>query len=78
MLDEPTMGVDVGAKAEIYSLLRKLKVAGKAIRVAASDMEEVFTLADRIMVIREGRMQGVYDGDRITQQRILAYIGREQ
>jgi ABC-type sugar transport system ATPase subunit len=78
VLDEPTVGADVGAKAEIYSMLRKLKVAGKAILVVASDMEEVFTLADRIMVIREGRMQGMYDGDRVTQQQILAYIGREQ
>ncbi|MDR3495049.1 MAG: sugar ABC transporter ATP-binding protein [Ancalomicrobiaceae bacterium] len=77
LLDEPTVGVDVGAKAEIYTILRKLKAEGRAILVVSSDMEEVMTIADRIMVMRSGRMVGIWDADAVTQQEIVAYVGGE-
>jgi ABC-type sugar transport system ATPase subunit len=77
ILDEPTVGVDVGAKSEIYGILRQLKAAGKAILVVSSDMEEVLAIADRILVMRDGRMQGVYDADKVSAEEILTYVGGE-
>jgi ABC-type sugar transport system ATPase subunit len=77
ILDEPTVGVDVGAKSEIYGILRQLKAAGKAILVVSSDMEEVLAIADRILVMRDGRMQGVYHADKVSAEEILTYVGGE-
>ena len=56
MLDEPTVGVDVGAKAEIYAALRAERARGMAILVVSSDLEEVMAIADRIVVMAEGRV----------------------
>jgi ABC-type sugar transport system ATPase subunit len=56
MLDEPTVGVDVGAKAEIYAALRAERSRGMAILVVSSDLEEVMAIADRIVVMAEGRV----------------------
>jgi ABC-type sugar transport system ATPase subunit len=75
ILDEPTVGVDVGAKSEIYGILRQLKRAGSAILAVSSDIEEVMMLSDRIMVMRNGRVQGIYNRDSITRQEILDHIG---
>jgi ABC-type sugar transport system ATPase subunit len=55
MIDEPTRGVDVGAKAEIHALLRELAASGKAILVVSSDLPELRTIADRLIVMHEGR-----------------------
>jgi ABC-type sugar transport system ATPase subunit len=75
ILDEPTVGVDVHAKSEIYAVLRKLKSEGTALLVVSSDMEEVMMIADRIMVMCAGRVQGIYDSGAVTQQQIIAYAG---
>lgn len=56
LLDEPTRGVDVGARAEIYRLVRDLADAGVAVVVVSSEIEEVLGLSDRVLVVREGRM----------------------
>jgi ribose transport system ATP-binding protein len=56
LLDEPTQGVDVGAKEEIYRLIRKIAASGKAVLVASSDLEEVLEIADRVLAIRQGRI----------------------
>jgi len=56
IVDEPTRGVDVGARAEIYRLLRALKAKGLALLVVSSDLAEVLTLADRIVVMADGRI----------------------
>jgi ABC-type sugar transport system ATPase subunit len=56
ILDEPTVGVDVGAKAEIYASLRAEREKGMAILVVSSDLEEVMAIADRIVVMAEGRI----------------------
>ena len=52
LLDEPTQGVDVATKAEIYELIRSLAAAGKAVLVASSDLEEVMEIGDRILALR--------------------------
>ena len=54
LLDEPTRGVDVGARAEIYALIRRLAAAGNAIVVVSSEIEEVLGLADTVLVIADG------------------------
>ena len=58
LLDEPTKGVDVGAKDEIHEIIRKKASDGAACLVVSSDLPEVLALADRIVVMREGRIQG--------------------
>jgi ABC-type sugar transport system ATPase subunit len=77
ILDEPTVGVDVGAKSELYAILRRLRDAGCAVLVVSSDMEEVMAIADRIMVMRSGRVQGIYEAGKVTEQEIVAYVGGE-
>lgn len=77
ILDEPTVGVDVGAKSELYAILRRLRDSGCAILVVSSDMEEVMTISDRIMVMRMGRVQGIYEAGKVTEQEVVAYVGGE-
>jgi ABC-type sugar transport system ATPase subunit len=77
ILDEPTVGVDVGAKAEVYAILRRLKAAGTAVLVVSSDMEEVMAISDRIMVMRAGRVQGIYEAAKVSEHEIVAYVGGE-
>ena len=60
LLDEPTRGVDVGARAEIYAVVRSLADSGVAVVVVSSEVEEVLGLADRVLVVREGRV--VHEG----------------
>lgn len=71
LLDEPTRGVDVGSKAEIYDLLEQLAATGMACLVVSSDMEEVLRLADRILVCCDGRITGELTGDERTEANIL-------
>ena len=61
IVDEPTRGIDVGAKAEIYRLLRDLAGAGVVIVMISSDMEEILHMSDRVAVMHEGRITGVLD-----------------
>lgn len=70
LLDEPTRGVDVGAKAEIYRQIVELTKAGVAILMVSSDMEEIVGMSDRVIVMRERRLVGELRGDRITEQNI--------
>ncbi len=72
MLDEPTRGVDVGAKAEIYKLIRQLAQRGMATLLISSDMPEMLSLSDRILVIRNGRISGELSAAQATQEKILA------
>ena len=60
LLDEPTRGVDVGAKSEIYRLMDDLAKEGKAILLISSELEEVLSMADRVLVMREGRISGEF------------------
>ena len=72
LLDEPTRGVDVGAKAEVYRLIRQLAHDGMATLVISSDLPEVLTLSDRVLVMREGRLAGELSRAQATEEKILA------
>ena len=72
IVDEPTHGIDVGAKYEIYQLLEQLVQKGTAIIVISSDMPELIILCSRLLVIREGRVSGTLTGNEITEQRIMS------
>jgi ABC-type sugar transport system ATPase subunit len=70
--DEPTRGIDVGAKYEIYLLMNELAAAGKAIVMISSELPEVLGMADRILVMHEGRITGeIADARRATQEQIM-------
>jgi ribose transport system ATP-binding protein len=78
LLDEPTQGVDVGAKEEIYRLIRGLAAAGKALLVASSDLEEVLEIGDRVLAFRRGRIVGEFGGDSIEAARLVDAITHGQ
>jgi len=71
LLDEPTRGIDVGAKGEIYELMRRLADSGVAILMISSDMEEVIGVSDRIAVMHEGEISGFLDRDEFSEDRVL-------
>ncbi|MEP6636017.1 MAG: sugar ABC transporter ATP-binding protein, partial [Acidobacteriota bacterium] len=71
IFDEPTRGVDVGAKAEIYQLMNRLTAAGVAIIMISSEMLEVLGMSDRILVMRGGRISGEFTADEATSEKIL-------
>ncbi|HZN06411.1 MAG TPA: sugar ABC transporter ATP-binding protein [Pyrinomonadaceae bacterium] len=72
ILDEPTQGIDVGAKAEIHSLIGELASEGMAILMISSDLPEVLGMSDRIAVMHAGTIAGVVNGSEATQQEIIA------
>ena len=69
--DEPTRGIDIGAKAEIYKLLQGLADQGKAIVVISSELPEILRLSHRVIVMCEGRITGELDGPTATQEQIM-------
>ncbi|MBR0800346.1 sugar ABC transporter ATP-binding protein [Bradyrhizobium jicamae] len=71
ILDEPTRGIDVGAKAEIYRIMRELARSGVAILMISSELTEVIGMADRIIVMREGRVTGELPGGAATEEDIM-------
>ena len=71
IFDEPTKGIDVGAKQEIYQLMNTLAEAGKAIIMISSDMEEILGMSDRIVVLHEGTVAGELHRDEFSQERVL-------
>ena len=76
IFDEPTRGIDVGAKEEIYGLLRELADQGKAIVMISSELPEVLRLANRIAVMAEGRLTAVLDNADATQENVMDYATR--
>jgi len=72
ILDEPTKGVDVGAKAAIYEIVSDLASKGYAVLMISSEMPEVLGMADRIYVMKEGKITGEMSVEEATQERILA------
>ena len=72
ILDEPTRGVDVGAKKEIYQLINKFKQDSLSIIIVSSEMPEVLGMSDRILVMREGRISGEFSREDATQEKLLA------
>ena len=73
IVDEPTRGIDVGAKSEIHELLSRLAGEGKAIIVISSEMPEVMGISDRIVVMHEGEMTGVLNRDQFSQELLMRY-----
>jgi len=77
ILDEPTRGIDVGAKAEIYRLMRELAAQGAVILMISSDMEEVLNVSDRVAVMHEGKITGVLDRPDCKEENIMQLaVGR--
>jgi ribose transport system ATP-binding protein len=77
IFDEPTRGVDVGAKAEIYALMRQLAEGGVAILMISSDMEEVLHISDRVAVMHEGSLIGILNREECTEENIMRLaVGR--
>jgi D-xylose transport system ATP-binding protein len=72
LLDEPTRGIDVGAKLEVYELINRLTAAGKAIVLVSSELPELMGMSDRIVMMHEGRIGGVFERGQATQQQLLA------
>jgi len=72
LLDEPTRGIDVGAKEEIYKLIDELAKRGVAILFASSEMEEIIGLSDRVLVMHEGRIAGELNRSEITEESIMS------
>ena len=72
ILDEPTRGIDVGAKVEVHQLIDELASRGMAIIMISSDMPEVLAMSDRVLVMREGRQMAIFDQRDATQERVLA------
>jgi D-xylose transport system ATP-binding protein len=71
-LDEPTRGIDVGAKLEIYEIINQLTDAGKAVLLVSSELPELIGMSDRILILHEGRIGGEFDRDEATQEKLLA------
>ena len=73
IMDEPTRGIDVGAKSEIHSLISKLAGEGKAIIMISSEMPEVLGMSDRVLVMHEGEMTGILDRSEATSDLIMKF-----
>lgn len=73
IFDEPTRGIDVGAKSEIYKLLNDLAEQGKAIIVISSELPEIIRICNRVLVMCEGRITGELMGEEIDQNKIMQY-----
>jgi len=78
ILDEPTRGIDVGAKFEIYTIINRLADDGKAVLLISSDLPELLGLCDRIYTLSAGRVTGEIRGDEATQERLMHYMTMEQ
>ncbi|GAA1789744.1 sugar ABC transporter ATP-binding protein [Planosporangium flavigriseum] len=72
IFDEPTVGIDVGAKADVYQVLQQLCESGRAVVVISSDLPEVLGLCHRVYVMHEGRIAGELTGDAVTESNVLA------
>lgn len=77
LLDEPTRGIDVGTKVEVYKLIREAVDKGLAVVLVSSEMPELLALSDRIMVLAGGRCTGTLEGDAMTQTNVLTLATRE-
>jgi ribose transport system ATP-binding protein len=76
LIDEPTRGVDVGAKREIHRLLADLAGRGVAIIMVSSELPEILAMSDRVLVVREGRISAELDRTSATEERIMHHAAR--
>jgi len=77
IFDEPTRGIDIGAKTEIYSIMGELAARGTAIVMVSSELPELISVADRIMVMQEGRMKGIVSNKEATQELVMSLATQE-
>ena len=73
IMDEPTKGIDIGAKAEIYKLMEEIVATGKSIIMVSSEMTEIIGMSDRILVMKEGRMTGELKREDFSEETIMSY-----
>jgi ribose transport system ATP-binding protein len=73
IFDEPTRGIDVGAKAEIYLLMRELTERGYAIIMISSELSEIVGMSDRVAVFRQGRIEAILEGEQITSNAVMTH-----
>lgn len=73
LMEEPTRGVDVGAKTEIYRIINELTEQGVAVVLVSSDLPELIAMSDRVLVMRAGRVTAELTGEHITQQAVLEH-----
>lgn len=78
LLDEPTRGIDVGAKEEIYEIIRSLASEGMTILLVSSELPEVLSLSDRVIVLREGKQMGELVNQNLTQERVMSFAAGEK
>jgi D-xylose transport system ATP-binding protein len=72
LLDEPTRGIDIGAKLEVYELVNQLTAAGQAVVLVSSELPELMGMSDRIVMLAQGRVGGEFTRGEFTQERLLA------
>lgn len=78
-MDEPTKGIDIGAKAEIYKLMEDIVASGKSIIMVSSEMTEVVGMSDRMLIMREGKLVGELEREEFEEERIITYaVGGSQ
>ena len=75
LLDEPTRGIDVGAKAEMFEIVRRLATQGIGVIFSSSELPEVLALADRILVLSKGKITGVFDRAEATETALVTAAG---
>ena len=73
ILDEPTRGIDIGAKIEIYKIINNLALSGKAVVLVSSELNEIIGLSNRVIVMYEGKITGELSGEEIEQENIMSY-----
>ncbi len=78
IVDEPTRGVDVGAKAEVHQILVELASRGIAVMVISSELPEILAVSDRIVTMRQGRITGEMPADAATEERLMALMALDQ
>jgi len=78
ILDEPTRGIDVGAKYEIYTLINRLADAGKAVLVISSELPELLGICNRIYTLSAGRITGVLPREQATQENLMELMTKER
>ena len=71
LLDEPTRGIDVGAKEEIYHLMERLAADGMAVLFVSSEMEEILGMSDRVLVMHEGRISGELSREELSEEAVM-------
>ncbi|MBU9738194.1 sugar ABC transporter ATP-binding protein [Diplocloster agilis] len=73
ILDDPTRGIDIGTKAEIYELINEVTNSGRSVILISSEMPEVIKMSDRVAVMHEGRITGILEHDELTQEQVIKY-----